>query len=193
VNGGVAAVNFAVAFLWLGWILYWWASSRNVKPTQWREPLRSQLAHRAPLLLGALLFALPRLLPRVLRARFVQADSFIALLGAAVLVAAGLGFSVWARHHLGSNWSAHVVVKEGHALIRTGPYRRLRHPIYTGILLAFLGTAVTIGEWRALVAFFLMFLSFGIKSRAEENRMLATFPDYAQYRRESSAIIPFIW
>jgi protein-S-isoprenylcysteine O-methyltransferase Ste14 len=185
-------MNLAVAFLWLAWVLYWWVSSRNVKPTQWREPLKSQLAHRAPLILGAILFAVPQWLPGILRTRFVPATSFIAALGA-FLVAAGLAFSVWARRHLGRNWSAEVVVKEGHALIRTGPYRRLRHPIYAGILLAFLGTAITIGEWRALLAFFLMLLSFGIKSRAEEHRMLETFPEYAQYRRESSAIIPFIW
>jgi protein-S-isoprenylcysteine O-methyltransferase Ste14 len=185
-------MNLAVAFLWLAWVLYWWVSSRNVKPTQWPEPLRSQLAHRAPLILGALLFAVPRWQPRVLATRFLPANNVVAVLGT-ILVAAGLAFSVWARRHLGRNWSADVVVKEGHALIRTGPYRRLRHQIYTGILLAFLGTAVSIGEWRALVAFFLILLSFGIKSRAEEHRMLETFPEYAQYRRESSAIIPFIW
>jgi len=84
-------------------------------------------------------------------------------------------------------------VKEGHALVRTGPYRYLRHPIYTGLLVAFLGTAITIGEWRGLVAFLVMLVSLGIKSRAEEARMRETFPEYAQYQRESAAIVPFIW
>ncbi len=85
------------------------------------------------------------------------------------------------------------MVKEDHALIRTGPYRRLRHPIYTGILLAFLGMAVTIGEWRGVLAFALALLSFGRKSRIEEDRMRETFPEYEQYRRETAAIIPFIY
>ena len=178
--------------LWLTWLLYWWVSARDVKPTQWRESLKSQLTHRTPLILAALLFGVTRWLPPALRARFLPANTAVQALGA-ILVAAGLGLSVWARRHLGRNWSAEVVVKEGHALIRTGPYRHLRHPIYSGILLAILGTTVTIGEWRALAAFFLMVLSFAIKSRAEEGRMQATFPEYAQYQQESSAIIPFIW
>jgi len=184
--------KLVLPILWLTWILYWWISARDVKTTRWREPLKSQLLHRAPLLIGALLFAVPRWAPRALKARFLPPGNLPWLLGT-ILVAAGLGFSVWARRHLGRNWSAEVVVKEGHALVRTGPYRYLRHPIYTGLLVAFLGTAITIGEWRGLVASLVMLVSLGIKSRAEEARMRETFPEYAQYQRESAAIVPFIW
>ena len=185
-------LRLILPILWLAWILYWWISARDVKTTRWREPLQSQLLHRTPLLIGALLFAMPRWAPRFLKARFLPPGNLPWLVGT-ILVAAGLGFSVWARGHLGRNWSAHVVVKEDHALVRTGPYRHLRHPIYSGLLVAFLGTAIAIGEWRGLVAFLLMLLSFGIKSRAEETRMRQTFPEYAQYQRESAAIIPLIW
>ena len=110
-----------------------------------------------------------------------------------MLLAAGLGFAVWARRHLGRNWSASVVVKEDHALIRSGPYRRVRHPIYTGMLLAFLGTAVAVGEWRGLVGFVLAFVSFLLKSRMEEARMAETFPEYAEYRRHTASLIPGIY
>ena len=109
------------------------------------------------------------------------------------LLALGLAFSVWARRHLGRNWSAHVVVKEDHALIRTGPYRHVRHPIYTGILLAMLGMAVAIGEWRTLVGFAFMVLSFAMKSREEESRMRETFPEYGEYERGTAALIPFVY
>jgi protein-S-isoprenylcysteine O-methyltransferase Ste14 len=109
------------------------------------------------------------------------------------MLALGLGFSVWARRHLGRNWSAHVVVKEDHALIRTGPYRYVRHPIYTGILFAMLGMALAIGEWRALVGFAAMVVSFAIKSGQEEARMRETFSEYGDYARQTAALIPYVY
>jgi protein-S-isoprenylcysteine O-methyltransferase Ste14 len=178
--------------LWIAWLIYWWVSARNVKETRWQEPLGSQLLHRVPLLLGALLFAAPRLLPLALRRRLLPLGALAPTVGV-LLIAAGLGFSVWARRHLGRNWSSQVVVKADHALIRSGPYSRLRHPIYTGLLLAFLGTAVIIGEVRGFLAFVLLLISFGIKSRAEEARMRETFPEYERYRRETSALIPYVF
>jgi protein-S-isoprenylcysteine O-methyltransferase Ste14 len=181
-----------VSVLWIAWIVYWVVSARDVKPTRSPEPLASRLQHRVPMVLVAFLLAAPRWQPRVLTRRFLPAGAVFPLLGA-ILVAAGLGFSIWARRHLGRNWSAHVVVKEGHALIRSGPYAHVRHPIYTGILLAFLGTAVAIGEWRALLAVTFALLAFVLKSRLEEGRMRQTFPEYEQYQRETAALIPFIY
>lgn len=67
-----------------------------------------------------------------------------------LMVICGLAFAVWARIHLGRNWSGTVTVKEDHELIRSGPYGIVRHPIYTGLLLAIAGTAIVFGEWRAV-------------------------------------------
>jgi protein-S-isoprenylcysteine O-methyltransferase Ste14 len=181
-----------IGVLWLGWLVYWWFSARNVKRTRWREPLKSQLPHRVPLILVAVLLAAPGWLPPPLTRRFLPTGPAFPLAGA-VLVAAGLGFSVWARRHLGRSWSSSVVVKEDHALIRTGPYAHVRHPIYTGILLALLGTVLAIGEWRGVAAFALALLAFEWKSRAEERRMRETFPEYEQYRRQTASLIPFVY
>jgi len=79
--------------------------------------------------LAAILLVEPRSLPAVLRERVLPPELASLALGA-VVVAAGLGFAVWARRHLGRNWSAAVTLKKDHALIRTGPYRYVRHPIY---------------------------------------------------------------
>ena len=186
------AVQIAIPALWLAWLIYWWLSARNVKTTAWQEPTRLWVRHRVPLIIAALLLGAPGWVPRVLTRRFLPPGNFFPVLGT-VLLAAGLGFSVWARRHLGRNWSAHVAVKEGHALVRTGPYRYLRHPIYTGILLAFLGMVVAIGEWRGLVALAFALLAFAVKSGQEERRMREVFPEYEQYRRETAALVPFVY
>ncbi|MGH7499748.1 MAG: methyltransferase family protein [Gemmatimonadales bacterium] len=185
-------IALIVPVLWITWLIYWAVSARDVKATRWRESRTSQVLYRVPVILVALLMAAPSALPRVLTRRFVPAGGPLILLGP-LLVAAGLGLAVWARRHLGRNWSTSVVVKEDHTLIRSGPYRHVRHPIYTGILLAFLGTALWIGEWRGLLAVPLMVLSFVLKSRAEERRMRETFPEYQQYERDTAALVPFVY
>jgi protein-S-isoprenylcysteine O-methyltransferase Ste14 len=185
-------IGIIIPLLWIPWLVYWWLGSRDVKPTRVPEPITSQLRHRAPLILAALLLAAPRLVPRVLTRRFLPPNAFF-LVSGAVLLAAGLGFSVWARRHLGRNWSASVVVKEGHTLVRTGPYRYVRHPIYTGILLAILGMVLTIGEWRGPLAMLCVLLSFAVKSRQEEARMRETFPEYREYQRKTKALVPFVY
>ena len=185
-------LQFIIPTLWLGWLLYWIVSARDVKPTRWREPAVSSVRHRVPLLLGTVLLVAPRLLPHVLRERVLPGGIFFPVLGA-LLVTAGLILAIYARRHLGRNWSANVTVKENHVLIRTGPYRYVRHPIYTGILLGFLGTAVAVGEWRGVLAVALALAAFVWKSRVEEDRMRAIFPDYEQYRKGTAALIPLVF
>ena len=103
-----------------------------------------RLGYTPPLGLGFYLLSQPHPLYGWLRDRFLPVGLGVAL------AAGGIAVAFWARWHLGTNWSGMVTLKEGHQLIRTGPYRAMRHPIYTGILLALLGTAITFGEVRAL-------------------------------------------
>jgi protein-S-isoprenylcysteine O-methyltransferase Ste14 len=110
--------------------------------------------------------------------------------GASVTVA-GLPFAVWAREHLGSNWSRAVTIKQCHELITTGPYAVVRHPIYTGILTGFLGLAIAISQVRAFVVFVLIFLAFWIKLRMEEEWIRSRFGEtYATYARQTADLVP---
>jgi protein-S-isoprenylcysteine O-methyltransferase Ste14 len=125
-----------------------------------------------------------------LGARFIPASDAAAWIGV-VLTAAGVAIAIWARWHLGANWSGVVTLKEGHELIRSGPYRTIRHPIYTGILLALLGTAVAVGEVRGLLAVSIAWLSFYTKARREESFLTQEFGDrFGEHRRQTGMFLP---
>jgi len=178
--------------MWLSWVAYWWISSRNVKRTVRYESLPSRLSHVGPLAVAALLFSLPSSLAPFLSARFLSSATW-PLNVATALTATGLLFAMWARQHLGSNWSGTVTIKEDHELITGGPYALVRHPIYTGLLLALVGSALAIGEWRAVLAFALASLALWRKLRLEERLMHEQFGTaYQAYCRRVPALIPFV-
>jgi protein-S-isoprenylcysteine O-methyltransferase Ste14 len=111
-----------------------------------------------------------------------------------LLTLLGVLFAIWARITLGSNWSGSVTLKEDHTLVRRGPYAIVRHPIYTGFLLAALGVGLIIGELRGLIGTAIVFIGFSLKYRTEESFMLENFGEqYATYQREVKALIPFIY
>jgi protein-S-isoprenylcysteine O-methyltransferase Ste14 len=179
--------------LWIGWLLYWMAAARNVKATRRRESLLAGLGYRVPLILAMAILMVPDRVPAALLRRVAPATNVLPV-GGTLVVMIGLAFSVWARWHLGRNWSGSVTVKEGHSLVRTGPYAFVRHPIYTGVLLAFAGTALQTGDWRGVLALALAALSFTLKLRLEERRMRETFPeDYDSYRRDTARLVPWVW
>ena len=125
-----------------------------------------------------------------LRLRILPCNLWIENLGIAV-TAAGLLFAIWARFHLGRNWSGQVTVKVGHELIRSGPYRWVRHPIYSGMILALIGTAINKGQLGGFVAVVLLWIGFTLKSRKEERFMATTFGQkYEQYSQSTGAIVP---
>lgn len=184
--------DLPLALLWLAWLAYWIIAARNVKPTRRRELLVSRLMTIVLTALAAVLLAFRGQKLTWLHARFLPQTLIGYWLGL-LMVVLGLAFAVWARAYLGRNWSGTVTVKEDHELIRTGPYGIVRHPIYTGLLFAILGSAVAFGEWRGLLAFGFLTLAFVFKLRREERFMSESFPnDYARYRAEVPVLIPFI-
>jgi protein-S-isoprenylcysteine O-methyltransferase Ste14 len=185
--------HYLIPGLWLVWIAYWRIFAADVKPTQRHESPGSRAAHLLPLLVAAvLLWIRGDAEDGWLFERFVTRSVTMFWIGTAI-TAAGLGFSAWARMHLGRNWSATVTVKQDHELIRTGPYASVRHPIYTGLLFGFIGTALAIGQWRGVLAVVIVFAAFWRKLRLEERWMSETFGEqYRQYRARTRALIPFL-
>jgi protein-S-isoprenylcysteine O-methyltransferase Ste14 len=124
--------------------------------------------------------------------RFLPDSPSVALAGL-MLTIVGAAVAVWARVLLGANWSAVVTIKQDHQIVRRGPYKVVRHPIYSGTLLALLGTAIAIGEARSLAGFALLFIAWWMKSRLEESFLERQFgADYSQYKRKVKGLIPFV-
>lgn len=176
--------------LWAIFALVWIFGWLQTKQTKERAPLSTRVIYGIPIIIGSyLMFAEnPIFRPGHLRIipRFPSIQA-IALLCTAV----GLAFAIWARFYIGQNWSGAVTIKVGHELICTGPYRWVRHPIYSGILLALLGTALQRGRVEDLVAVPLFAFGFWIKMRTEEQFMRRTFGDqYSEYTRMTGALIP---
>lgn len=178
--------------MWLIFTLYWLWGWLRVKSAKRKEPLLPRLLkYWLPLAIAiALIGPGDWFGSSWLHARMYPASAAIAVLGA-LLTMLGVAFACWARYVLGRNWSSVVQVKQDHELIQSGPYRWVRHPIYTGLLLAFLGTAMAIGEWRGLVCVAIVAVSFWFKLKLEERWMRDNFGvAYESYMQRTKALIP---
>jgi len=170
--------------------LYWIGASWTGNKTQKRQPPLERILH--VLWLTAAFFLLSRddLPIGLLNRQFLPHRLWIASLGAA-LVVAGLAFAIWARGHLGKNWSAEVTIRKEHRLIRSGPYARIRHPIYTGLLLALVGTAIAVSEYRALVAVAIFVIGWTLKAKKEEAFLAQEFgPAFEEHKRLTGFFLP---
>ncbi len=170
--------------------LYWLISALKRKKTKQRETWSQRFCYLLPLVVAFYLLARPEAHYGWLRARVVPTSLAVEWIGV-LLTAAGVAVALWARWHLGANWSGVVTLKEGHELIRTGPYRTIRHPIYTGILLALFGTAVARGEMRGLLAVAIAWLSFYWKARREESFLTQEFGEkFEAHAKQTGMFLP---
>ncbi|MEY2537106.1 MAG: hypothetical protein QOG67_846 [Verrucomicrobiota bacterium] len=177
------------------WILFsviWLLAAASTKRSIYRESGARRLRYSILLVLAFLLLTRGHQLPYPFDVRIILGTEAVQWM-AAILCIAGLAFCVWARAALGRNWSGTITLKEGHELIERGPYRLVRHPIYTGLLAMFLATAIRFGHLGGIVAVILAFASFWIKLSEEEKLMLQQFPDqYRSYQHRVKRIIPFV-
>lgn len=176
--------------LWTVFLAVWIVWAIRTKETKEREGAMSRLSYTVPTIAAFFCMFTDRIAFGWLRIAIFPATLAVEIPGV-VITLAGIGFAVWARVSIGTNWSSSVTVKVGHQLVRTGPYRWVRHPIYSGIILAMLGTALERRELRGVLAVVLLYVGFKIKSRIEERTMAGVFgAQYAEYSRSTGAIFP---
>jgi protein-S-isoprenylcysteine O-methyltransferase Ste14 len=183
-------VQAAVGYTWEALGLVWLVGLAFTKRTVRSQPTGPRIFYLALAMLGFFMLGSDLFDAGWLGQRFLPADPRVRIAGLIVTIA-GCLFAVWARITLGSNWSGRATVKAGHELIVTGPYALARHPIYTGLLVAAVGTGLVSGKIRSLLGFVLIVLALTIKMSQEERLMVQTFPAaYPAYRRRVKALIP---
>lgn len=182
-----------IAICWLIFWFYWLVTSFSVKKTA-KVQSKNWSLRFAVIALG-LYFVMKDapVISAYANARLWPSWRQFGIL-ADIVALAGLAVMIWARITIGRNWSGEVVLKEDHQLAVTGPYAYVRHPIYTGLLMLMLATAIEYGVLSGFVIFAAFAAVFVYKSRIEERFMTEHFPEkYPAYMKRTKALIPFIF
>jgi protein-S-isoprenylcysteine O-methyltransferase Ste14 len=177
------------AALWIAWGVSWAVAARWSSRVAARPPAKQQWGYWALVAAGAVLMGL-NFMTGGRGMEWMPFDTKEQLLFVLALV--GLGFTWWARIHLGTLWSGSVTRKEHHKVVKTGPYAIVRHPIYAGISLALIASVLLRPGWLGLVGAALIIASFVIKYRLEEHFLMEELgPEYKAYRKQVAALVPF--
>jgi protein-S-isoprenylcysteine O-methyltransferase Ste14 len=177
-------------YIWAAWVITWMMWAFQSKTTKQAETLGSRFSYTLIVWAAGYLVFSRRFIAAFLQHPLFPPQPWIGWLGVAITVV-GFAVTLWARFILGSNWSGTVTIKVDHELIRTGPYNYVRHPIYTGIIVALMGTVLALDQWRGVFAVVLLWIGFTIKRLKEEQFMRQTFGDqYTAYSETTGAIFP---
>jgi protein-S-isoprenylcysteine O-methyltransferase Ste14 len=182
------AVDLAFAIGWVAFWLYWLAAAASISSTKRAKRAGTSWSRHVGyrLVVLAVVIVLVRL--GVLRNTGLDTDPWRGALGL-VVFALGLGFAIWARVHLGRNWGVPMTERDEPELVTSGPYHLVRHPIYAGILLALVGTAVGLG-WILLIAA----VYFVYSATVEERYLTDQLPDtYPAYKRSTKMLVPGVF
>lgn len=190
---GFSATNWPIFASFVPWILfsfYWEIKDKNSAPAIASESRQSRAVHVVMGNVALLLIILP---VRGLSQRFLPGAVLTSLAGLAVEMV-GLLLAVWARRVLGQYWSGEISIKAEHKLMRSGPYRVVRHPIYTALLAMYLGTTIVSGQMHALIGLVLALIAYLRKTRLEETNLVNAFgADYIEYRDKTWALLPGVY
>ncbi|MGA9801086.1 MAG: isoprenylcysteine carboxylmethyltransferase family protein [Terriglobales bacterium] len=175
---------------WVVFVLYWIVNAIRTRDTVRTESSASRYAVLFLEIAGFVLLFRHSLGIGFLGSRFMHRTLASAIVGS-ILTWMGIGLAIWARYHLAENWSARITIKQDHQLIRTGPYARLRHPIYSGLILAAIGSAVVIDQWRCVLGVCLIVTGFCIKARKEETMLTQQFGEaFHEHQKHAGFLIP---
>jgi protein-S-isoprenylcysteine O-methyltransferase Ste14 len=179
-----------IEYCWLAWVVYWVIMAFTAKRTVERGGFFGYRVVTIILVVG--LVATGRLLDVSSQSHLWHTSLALGIVTDCIVVA-GAAFTVWSRITLGRNWSAEVTFKQDHELIESGPYALVRHPIYTGLIVMGLGTAINYGRVVGLALLIAFCGGLWWKARQEERIMARHFPHaYAEYKTRVRAIIPFV-
>jgi len=175
--------------IWIVMIVYWNISAGKIAPTKSTEDAKSNIRRQQLLNLAILMLFVP--VP-VLTRQFLPPTRTTIVTGFSIQVGSAL-FYFWTKQYLGRFWSSAVAIMKDHQLVRTGPYRLIRHPLYTAMLGMFAGTAIVSGQYHALIGVALGVYAYWSKIRIEERALGEAFgAEYADYKRHSRALIPWL-
>jgi len=180
----------SIEVLWILLGLYVAFAVLRISGAKQRQSLFTRLPHLAAMIVAFILLLERRAHFGPLERRFLPNSQTGIWIGISV-TACGMALAIWARSHLGANWSATITIRTSHSLVSTGPYARLRHPIYSGLLLAITGTALTQGEWRGLLALVIALIVWSIKARKEESWLRDEFgAQFEEYSQRTGFLLP---